>query len=77
MDLIEARRHDLNWGDACKSLLSRPENHEWRIITGCDLKNRRWSYHNGGSWPGILLPLGSICMELFTQDLLLQKINEI
>ncbi|KAG9142488.1 hypothetical protein Leryth_016998 [Lithospermum erythrorhizon] len=27
------------------------EGHEWRIVTGCDPKNTRWSYHNGGSWP--------------------------
>ncbi|CAN1259526.1 Probable alkaline/neutral invertase B [Linum perenne] len=27
-------------------------SHEWRIVTGCDPKNTRWSYHNGGSWPG-------------------------
>jgi len=31
------------------------ESHEWRIVTGCDPKNTRWSYHNGGSWPGMLL----------------------
>jgi hypothetical protein len=28
------------------------EGHEWQIVTGCDPKNTRWSYHNGGSWPG-------------------------
>ncbi|CAN1293827.1 Alkaline/neutral invertase CINV2 [Linum perenne] len=24
-------------------------------IEGCDPKNTRWSYHNGGSWPGLSL----------------------
>ena len=28
------------------------ESHARRIITGCDPKNIKWSYHNGGSWPG-------------------------
>jgi hypothetical protein len=28
------------------------EGHEWRTVTGFDPKNTRWSYHNGGSWPG-------------------------
>ncbi|KAI8026229.1 187-kDa microtubule-associated protein AIR9 [Camellia lanceoleosa] len=27
------------------------EGHQWRIVTGCDPKNIRWSYHNGGTWP--------------------------
>ncbi|GMP77977.1 hypothetical protein CsSME_00034073 [Camellia sinensis var. sinensis] len=27
------------------------EGHQWRIVTGCDPKNTRWSNHNGGTWP--------------------------
>lgn len=30
------------------------EDIEWKILTGCDPKNRSWSYHNGGSWPVLL-----------------------
>ena len=28
------------------------EGHERQTVTGCDPKNTRWSYDNGGSWPG-------------------------
>jgi hypothetical protein len=28
------------------------EGHEWQIVTGCDPKNTRWSYHNRESWLG-------------------------
>ncbi|KAL4568510.1 hypothetical protein LXL04_024124 [Taraxacum kok-saghyz] len=31
------------------------ESHGWRIVTGCDPKNTRWSYHNRGSWPVAVL----------------------
>lgn len=52
MDLIEER-----WGDLIGEMplkISYPalDGHEWRIVTGYDPKNTRWSYHNGGSWPG-------------------------
>lgn len=30
------------------------EKDEWRIVTGCDLKNTKWNCHNGGSWPVLL-----------------------
>jgi glycogen debranching enzyme len=26
----------------------------WEAVTGCDLKNIPWSYHNGGAWPFLL-----------------------
>jgi hypothetical protein len=51
MDLIEERWDELV-GSPLKICYPAIENHEWRIITGCDPKNTRWSYHNGGSWPG-------------------------
>jgi hypothetical protein len=30
------------------------EGKEWEMVTGCDPKNVRWSYHNGGNWPVLL-----------------------
>ncbi|XP_042012608.1 probable alkaline/neutral invertase B [Salvia splendens] len=39
------------------------ENHEWRIVTGCDPKNTRWSYHNGGSWPVLLWLVTAACIK--------------
>ncbi|KAK1319560.1 Alkaline/neutral invertase CINV2 [Acorus calamus] len=52
MDLIEERWEDLVGEMPMKACYPALENHEWEIVTGCDPKNTRWSYHNGGSWPG-------------------------
>lgn len=62
MDLIEERWEELVGEMPIKICYPAIENHEWRIVTGCDPKNTRWSYHNGGSWPGsfCLLLLASI-----------------
>ncbi|KAE9448230.1 hypothetical protein C3L33_19878, partial [Rhododendron williamsianum] len=51
MDLIESRWEELIGEMPVKVCYPALENHEWKIITGCDPKNTRWSYHNGGSWP--------------------------
>lgn len=53
MDLIESRWEELVGEMPLKVCYPAIESHEWRIVTGCDPKNTRWSYHNGGSWPGI------------------------
>ncbi|MFQ6631750.1 hypothetical protein Gotur_009659 [Gossypium turneri] len=55
MDLIEARWDELVGEMPLKIAYPAIESHEWRIVTGCDPKNTRWSYHNGGSWPEFLL----------------------
>jgi hypothetical protein len=52
MDLIEERWEDLIGEMPVKICYPATEGHEWQIVTGCDPKNTRWSYHNGGSWPG-------------------------
>lgn len=52
MDLVEERWEELVGEMPLKACYPAMETHEWRIITGCDPKNTRWSYHNGGSWPG-------------------------
>lgn len=52
MDLIEARWEELVGKMPLKICYPTLESHQWRIVTGCDPKNTRWSYHNGGSWPG-------------------------
>ncbi|OAP19603.1 A/N-InvD [Arabidopsis thaliana] len=51
MDLIEERWEELVGEMPVKICHPAIESHEWRIVTGCDPKNTRWSYHNGGSWP--------------------------
>ncbi|KAF5953229.1 hypothetical protein HYC85_011173 [Camellia sinensis] len=52
MDLIEERWEDLIGEMPLKITYPALEGHQWRIVTGCDPKNTRWSYHNGGTWPG-------------------------
>ncbi|XP_022871484.1 probable alkaline/neutral invertase F [Olea europaea var. sylvestris] len=54
MDLIEERWADLIGEMPLKIVYPALEGHQWRIVTGCDPKNTRWSYHNGGSWPVLL-----------------------
>eukprot|EP00252_Welwitschia_mirabilis_P011463 TRINITY_DN2571_c0_g1_i1.p1 TRINITY_DN2571_c0_g1~~TRINITY_DN2571_c0_g1_i1.p1 ORF type:complete len:570 (-),score=71.84 TRINITY_DN2571_c0_g1_i1:383-2092(-) len=63
MDLIEERWDELVGEMPLKVAYPALENHEWRIVTGCDPKNTRWSYHNGGSWPVLLWLLTAACIK--------------
>ncbi|XP_060197982.1 alkaline/neutral invertase CINV2 [Lycium barbarum] len=63
MDLIEARWDELVAEMPLKISYPALENHEWRLITGYDPKNTRWSYHNGGSWPVLLWLLTAACIK--------------
>ncbi|CAN1748846.1 Probable alkaline/neutral invertase B [Linum perenne] len=63
MDLIEERWDELVGEMPLKVCYPAIEGHEWRIVTGCDPKNTRWSYHNGGSWPVLLWMLTAACIK--------------
>lgn len=63
MDLLEARWDELLGEVPLKICYPAIEAHEWRIVTGCDPKNTRWSYHNGGSWPVLLWLLTAACIK--------------
>ncbi|CAA0827788.1 Alkaline/neutral invertase CINV2 [Striga hermonthica] len=63
MDLIEERWEELVGEMPLKICYPAIESHEWRIVTGCDPKNTRWSYHNGGSWPVLLWLLTAACIK--------------
>ncbi|KAI4342134.1 hypothetical protein MLD38_026791 [Melastoma candidum] len=63
LDLIESRWEELVGEMPMKVIYPAIENHEWRILTGCDPKNTRWSYHNGGSWPVLLWLLTAACIK--------------
>ncbi|GAB2262378.1 hypothetical protein Droror1_Dr00003375 [Drosera rotundifolia] len=63
MDLIDERWQDLVGEMPMKLAYPAMETHEWRIETGCDPKNTRWSYHNGGSWPVLLWVLTAACIK--------------
>lgn len=63
MDMFEERWEELIGDMPLKIAYPALENHEWRIVTGCDPKNTRWSYHNGGSWPVLLWLLTAACIK--------------
>lgn len=63
MDLIEERWEELVGEMPLKICYPAIESHEWTIVTGCDPKNTRWSYHNGGSWPVLLWLLTAACIK--------------
>jgi len=45
------------------------EGQDWRILTGCDPKNRPWSYHNGGNWPVLLWLLTLVSLQTGADEL--------
>nr|XP_043608081.1 probable alkaline/neutral invertase F [Erigeron canadensis] len=63
MDLVEERWEDLIGEMPLKIVYPALEGHEWKIVTGCDPKNIRWSCHNGGSWPVLLWLLTAACIK--------------
>ncbi|MBE8999315.1 glycoside hydrolase 100 family protein [Nostoc sp. LEGE 12447] len=54
MNLFAQRWQDLIGYMPVKICFPAMDGLEWRIVTGCDSKNRAWSYHNGGNWPVLL-----------------------
>lgn len=63
MDLLEERWPDLIGEMPLKIAYPALEGHEWKIVTGCDPKNTRWSYHNGGSWPVLIWLFTAACIK--------------
>lgn len=63
MDLFESRWDELVGEMPLKISYPALEGHEWKIITGYDPKNTRWSYHNGGSWPVLIWLLTAACIK--------------
>ncbi|KAF3330952.1 alkaline/neutral invertase CINV2 [Carex littledalei] len=63
MDLIEERWEELVGEMPLKACFPAIDGHEWKTVTGCDPKNTRWSYHNGGSWPVLLWLLTAACIK--------------
>ncbi|CAN6228140.1 unnamed protein product [Urochloa humidicola] len=63
MDLVEERWEELVGEMPVKICYPAIEGHEWQTVTGCDPKNTRWSYHNGGSWPVLLWLLTAACIK--------------
>jgi hypothetical protein len=45
------------------------KDRDWELLTGCDPKNRPWSYHNGGNWPVLLWMLTAAAIKTDRADL--------
>lgn len=69
LNLIELRWTDLIGHMPMKLCYPTLEDTDWRIVTGCDPKNRPWSYHNGGSWPVLLWMLTAAARKMNRAEL--------
>lgn len=69
LNLIELRWGDLIGHMPMKLCYPALEDTDWRIVTGCDPKNRPWSYHNGGSWPVLLWMLAAAARKMNRTEL--------
>lgn len=54
MNVIAEKWEDLIGYMPMKICFPALKNRDWEVMTGCDPKNRPWSYHNGGNWPVLL-----------------------
>jgi hypothetical protein len=69
LNLIELRWKDLIGHMPMKLCYPALEDMDWKIVTGCDPKNRPWSYHNGGSWPVLLWMLTAAARKMNRAEL--------
>jgi glycogen debranching enzyme len=52
------------------------EGQDWRLLTGCDPKNRPWSYHNGGNWPVLLWLLALVGLRTGADELVERTLSD-
>ncbi|RMD80676.1 MAG: alkaline invertase, partial [Gammaproteobacteria bacterium] len=57
LDLLARRRGELVAEMPLKLVYPPLEGRDWELLTGWDVRNVPWSYHNGGSWPMLLWAL--------------------
>lgn len=69
LNLIELRWNDLIGQMPMKLCFPALEDSDWKTVTGCDPKNRPWSYHNGGSWPVLLWMLTAAARKMNRAEL--------
>ncbi len=64
LNVVEQKWSDLIGYMPMKICFPALKNRDWEIITGCDPKNRPWSYHNGGNWPVLLWVLVAASLKM-------------
>ncbi len=75
MNTIEQRWDDLIGCMPMKICFPALKYRDWEILTGCDPKNRPWSYHNGGNWPVLLWMLTAAAQKTGRRELAERAIN--
>ena len=63
LNTIERKWPDLIGFMPMKICFPALKDRDWHLLTGCDPKNRPWSYHNGGNWPALLWQLVGACLK--------------
>jgi hypothetical protein len=74
MTLIEQRQKDLIGHMPMKICFPALEAMEWQLMTGCDPKNRPWSYHNGGNWPVLIWFLAAAAIKTGRKEIAYEAI---
>ena len=74
-NLIIERWDDLIGNMPMKICFPALEDTEWRLLTGCDPKNKPWSYHNGGSWPVLMWMLTAAAQKIGKADVAAKAIE--
>ncbi|MGF1486732.1 MAG: glycoside hydrolase 100 family protein [Prochloraceae cyanobacterium] len=69
---IEQRRKDLIGYMPMKICFPALKDRDWFTVTGCDPKNRPWSYHNGGNWPVLLWKLVAAAIKVDRTEIALE-----
>jgi hypothetical protein len=69
MKTFEQRWSDLIGQMPVKMCFPALKDRDWELLTGCDPKNRPWSYHNGGNWPVLLWMLTAAAIKTDRADL--------
>ncbi|AFY77428.1 MAG: glycoside hydrolase 100 family protein [Hydrococcus sp. C42_A2020_068] len=75
MNVIESRWDDLIGYMPMKICFPALKDRDWQMITGCDPKNRPWSYHNGGNWPVLLWLLTAAALKTDREEIARKAIH--
>jgi glycogen debranching enzyme len=75
MNVVEHRWDDLIGKMPMKICFPALKDRDWQMLTGCDPKNRPWSYHNGGNWPVLMWMLAAAAIKTNREELARQAVE--
>ncbi len=76
MSLLAQRYDDLVGQVPLKLCYPALTGQDWRTLTGCDPKNRPWSYHNGGNWPMLLWLFALVGLMTGAEELVERAVHD-